>query len=90
MQGTHEELADAIGMELRRARESLEFSRRQLETLTGVREVSIWRVETGKRLATLETLQRLLGAMGAEATITGNDIRVTLIQPDNEKEISNA
>jgi DNA-binding XRE family transcriptional regulator len=66
---THEEIAAsqaraAIMWELIQARNEKKISQRKLEELTGVRQTTITRIESGKNSPSVDTLIKVLAPLG--------------------------
>lgn len=72
---TPEEIADtklhaAIVTELINARHEKGISQRQLEEMTGIKQPVIARIESGRSIPKIDTLQKVLLALGKTLTIT--------------------
>ncbi|MDR3072353.1 MAG: helix-turn-helix transcriptional regulator, partial [Clostridiales Family XIII bacterium] len=77
---TYEEIAEskaraAIMWELIHARKELKISQRKLEELTGVRQTTITRIESGKNSPSIDTMIKVLAPLGKTLAVVNLDIR---------------
>lgn len=69
------DLESELILALVKARESVGMSQRSLESLSGVRQPAIARIERGANSPTLETLIKLLTPLGKKLTIVPINIQ---------------
>jgi len=76
---TREEIAEnraraAIQIELIKARNEKKISQRKLEELTGVRQTTITRIETGKNSPSIDTVLKILAPLGKTLAVVPIDL----------------
>jgi len=75
---TREELSEnraraAIQIELIKARNEKQISQRKLEELTGVRQTTITRIESGKNSPSIDTMLKILAPLGKTLAVVPID-----------------
>lgn len=72
-----------LGQILKSARNEKGLNQQQAGNLVGITQAMVSRIETGESNARIDTLLRLLAALGMEMTVKPRDILSNLSEGDN-------
>ncbi|AMV73085.1 hypothetical protein JCM30471_14990 [Desulfuromonas carbonis] len=72
-----------LGQILKSARNEKGLNQQQAGNLVGITQAMVSRIETGESNARIDTLFRLLAALGMEMTVKPRDISADLSKGDN-------